>query len=94
MMCRLTRRSFFSFSATSVGVREVANQTSAAIPNSPPRVINGVNWQRFSVNDGSESVLKKRWGLDGVSIYLTIGGIEPRENSMRLLQAFKQVLQT
>ncbi len=54
------RRSFFSFSATSVGVREVANRTSAAIPNLPPRVINGVNWQRFSVNDGSESVLKKR----------------------------------
>lgn len=59
-----------------------------------PRVINGVNLQRFSVSDGSESVLKKRWGLNGAPIYLTIGGIEPRKNSMRLLQAFKQVLQT
>jgi glycosyltransferase-like protein len=49
-----------------------------------PRVINGVNLNRFSPNGSS---LK----FDGSPIYLTIGGIEPRKNSIRLLQAFCQV---
>ncbi len=50
-----------------------------------PRVINGVNLKRFSPHG---SALK----FSGSPIYLTIGGIEPRKNSIRLLQAFKQVL--
>ena len=58
-----------------------------------PRVINGVNTQRFSaIPDGSESILKQRLGLDGSPIYLSVGGIEPRKNSIKLLQAFSQVL--
>lgn len=50
-----------------------------------PRVINGVNLNRFSPHGSS---LK----FSGSPIYLTIGGIEPRKNSIRLLQAFKLVL--
>jgi glycosyltransferase-like protein len=58
-----------------------------------PRVINGVNTQRFSpIVDGSESILKQRLGLDGSPIYLSVGGIEPRKNSIKLLQAFAEVL--
>lgn len=58
-----------------------------------PRVTNGVNSQRFSPNrDGSETALKRQMGLDGWPIYLTIGGIEPRKNSLILLQAFTSVL--
>ena len=58
-----------------------------------PRVINGVNLKRFSPNlNGSESLLKERSHLSGSPIYLTVGGIEPRKNSIRLLQAFGQVL--
>ena len=58
-----------------------------------PRVINGVNLKRFSPNrNGLESRLKQRSGLTGSPIYLTVGGIEPRKNSIRLLQAFGQVL--
>lgn len=57
------------------------------------RVINGVNTQRFSAEpDGSECQLKQRLRLHGSPIYLTVGGIEPRKNSIRLLQAFAQVL--
>lgn len=57
------------------------------------RVINGVNLARFSpIPNGQESVLKDRWRLHGSPIYLTIGGIEPRKNSVHLLQAFQQVL--
>ena len=58
-----------------------------------PRVTNGVNSQRFSPdNDGSETALKHQLGLNGWPIYLNIGGIEPRKNSIVLLQAFTEVL--
>ncbi|OLP18528.1 glycosyl transferase family 1 [Leptolyngbya sp. 'hensonii'] len=58
-----------------------------------PRVINGINPDRFSGNpDGKEPLLRQQWGITGSPIYLTIGGIEPRKNSIRLLQAFAIVL--
>jgi glycosyltransferase-like protein len=58
-----------------------------------PKVINGVNTTHFSPNyDGSEADLKRKLGLNGQPIYLTIGGIEPRKNSIALLKAFAQVL--
>ncbi|MBD2189885.1 MSMEG_0565 family glycosyltransferase [Pseudanabaena mucicola] len=58
-----------------------------------PRVINGINVSRFSDRkDGSEQSLKERFGLTGSPIYLTVGGIEPRKNSVNLLKAFSQVL--
>jgi glycosyltransferase-like protein len=57
-----------------------------------PRVINGVNLQRFSSKQASvDADLREYWGLQGTPIYLTVGGIEPRKNSIRLLQAFGQV---
>ncbi|MBV8884445.1 MAG: MSMEG_0565 family glycosyltransferase [Chroococcidiopsidaceae cyanobacterium CP_BM_RX_35] len=58
-----------------------------------PRVTNGVNTQQFSPHrDGSETALKQQLSLEGWPIYLTIGGIEPRKNSLVLLQAFREVL--
>ncbi len=60
-----------------------------------PRVLNGVDLQRFSpAFSGREDALKARYGLTGFPIYLTVGGIEPRKNSLRLLEAFAQVLAT
>ena len=57
-----------------------------------PRVINGVDSQRFSpIPNGSEQALLGRLGLRE-PVYLTVGGIEPRKNSIRLLQAFIEVL--
>lgn len=59
---------------------------------SAPRVINGVNVRRFSsVANGLESELRQRLALTGNPIYLTVGGIEPRKNSITLLEAFIQV---
>ncbi|QUY45346.1 MSMEG_0565 family glycosyltransferase [Acaryochloris marina] len=59
-----------------------------------PRVTNGVNLERFSsTTTGQEFALKQTLGLTGSPIYLTVGGIEPRKNSIRLLTAFAQVLQ-
>lgn len=58
-----------------------------------PRVLNGVDLNRFSSSpSGQENALKARYGLTGSPIYLTVGGIEPRKNSLRLLEAFGQVL--
>lgn len=57
------------------------------------RVINGVDTQRFTVHpNGEEAALKATLGLNGSPIYLTVGGVEPRKNSIRLVQAFAQVL--
>jgi len=59
-----------------------------------PRVLNGINLWRFSpILSSLEHTLIKRWKLYGSPIYLTVGGIEPRKNSLRLLEAFGQVLQ-
>ncbi|ELS03927.1 glycosyltransferase, MSMEG_0565 family [Xenococcus sp. PCC 7305] len=60
---------------------------------SAPVIINGINTQRFSSDaNGSERELKQRLGITGDHVYLSIGGIEPRKNSLRLLQAFSQIL--
>lgn len=57
------------------------------------RVINGVNTHRFSAQQtGDELAVNQKLGLSGNPIYLTVGGIEPRKNSIALLQAFQQVL--
>jgi len=59
-----------------------------------PRVINGINTQRFTPQrDGNESKLQEQFGIHSeVPTYLTVGGIEPRKNSICLLNAFAQVL--
>lgn len=58
-----------------------------------PRVLNGVDLQRFSpIPSGQENALKEHYGLTGAPIFLTVGGIEPRKNSVRLLEAFAQIL--
>ncbi|MEL7351638.1 MAG: MSMEG_0565 family glycosyltransferase [Cyanobacteria bacterium P01_A01_bin.116] len=63
------------------------------------RVTNGVS-SRFSPQptereQALHSTLKKDYGLSPSAgpVYLTIGGIEPRKNSIRLLKAFAQVRQ-
>ncbi|PZV06168.1 MAG: MSMEG_0565 family glycosyltransferase [Leptolyngbya sp.] len=58
-----------------------------------PRVFNGVNSKRFAeVSEAAIASLRQQLGLSGSPIYLAIGGIEPRKNSIRLLQAFADVL--
>lgn len=58
-----------------------------------PRVFNGVNSQRFvEVSEAAIASLRQHLVLFGSPVYLTIGGIEPRKNSIRLLQAFADVL--
>ncbi len=60
-----------------------------------PVIINGVDTRKFSNQPSSEEeLLKQRLGINGSKVYLTIGGIEPRKNSLKLLQAFIEVLKT
>ncbi len=61
-----------------------------------PIIINGVNLKRFSSEpNGKETELKQKLGIrNNGLVYLTIGGIEPRKNSLNLLQAFIKVLKT
>lgn len=57
------------------------------------RVINGVNLQRFSsLASDRDRDIKQRLQINGNPVYLTVGGIEPRKNSLKLLQGFAQVL--
>jgi glycosyltransferase-like protein len=54
-----------------------------------PRVINGVNIHNFgAISQESKASLKQRLGLTGTPLYLTVGGVEPRKNSINLLSAF------
>ncbi len=60
-----------------------------------PVIINGVDSKRFSSEaNGKEASLKQQLGINGNPVYLTIGGIEPRKNSLKLLLAFSEVLKT
>lgn len=59
-------------------------------------VPNGVSTRRFnpgrdSTPDGREEALRRRLSAFGSPLYVTVGGVEPRKNSIGLLQAFIEV---
>ena len=56
------------------------------------RVVNGVSTRFSSLPSGQEASLKQQLGLCGQPIFLSVGGIEPRKNSISLLRAFQQVI--
>jgi glycosyltransferase-like protein len=57
-----------------------------------PRVINGVSSHKFlTISQEIKASLKQRLGLTGTPLYLTVGGVEPRKNSINLLSAFALV---
>ena len=60
-----------------------------------PIIVNGVDLKRFSGQvNGREIELKQRLGINHNPVYLNIGGIEPRKNSCKLLEAFIELLKT
>lgn len=53
---------------------------------------NGVDLARFSPRrDGREAALKARLGLADGPVVLSVGGVEARKNTVRLLEAFAQL---
>lgn len=61
------------------------NRTSTVIHN-------GVD-SRFFHNEESKETLKAKYGLQDNVVFLTVGGIEPRKNTINTLRAFVQVKQ-
>ncbi|MEO0808358.1 MAG: glycosyltransferase [Cyanobacteria bacterium J06643_4] len=57
------------------------------------RVTNGVSDRFCAAQDGSENALAKALNIQARPLYLTVGGIEPRKNSISLLKAFAKVRQ-
>jgi glycosyltransferase-like protein len=54
---------------------------------------NGVDMERFSSTpDATDAVLRLRLGLSpGTPVFLAVGGVEERKNTIRLLEAFRTV---
>jgi glycosyltransferase-like protein len=56
---------------------------------------NGVDLVRYAPTpDGREQALRAKLALDGGPIFLSLGGVEERKNTFRLLIAFGKVLDT
>jgi glycosyltransferase-like protein len=53
---------------------------------------NGVDACRYSPRpDGTEAGLKDRLGLGAGPVFLSVGGVEARKNTVRILQAFAEI---
>ena len=53
---------------------------------------NGVDLARFTPqHDGREAELRRRWGLGSAPVFLSVGGVEARKNTLRMLAAFDLV---
>ena len=56
------------------------------------RVRNGVDTTAFSPRpDASDQRVRDQWGLGRGPVFLAVGGLEPRKNSLRLIEAFAAV---
>ena len=56
------------------------------------RVRNGVDTATFSPRpDAFDRDVRARWGIGRGPIFLSVGGFEPRKNSLRLIEAFAAV---
>jgi glycosyltransferase-like protein len=54
---------------------------------------NGVDTSRFTnVTSVLDAELRSKYGLNGNPILLSVGGVEERKNSVRILEAFQQLL--
>jgi glycosyltransferase-like protein len=56
-----------------------------------PLVHNGIDTVRFMDSTVSTAALQQQLGVGEWPVFLTVGGIEPRKNSIGLLQAFANV---
>jgi glycosyltransferase-like protein len=71
--------------------REVVEQFGVR----PRRVPNGVDAERFARPDPARiEALRRRHAIGMGPVVLSFGGIEPRKNALRLLEAFLRILQT
>lgn len=76
--------------------RQVHDELEAQFGVTARIVGNGVDRHRYSsAPDGREAGLRQRLGLGGQErIFLTVGGVEERKNTRRVLEAFRLVHET
>ncbi|MCK0206687.1 MSMEG_0565 family glycosyltransferase [Starkeya koreensis] len=88
----LQRRAIVSADRHFVVSRMWRDQLAAEYGLEPVIVGNGVDRARFSpVPDGREAGLAQRLGLGPGPIVLSVGGVEERKNTRRILEAFVQL---
>lgn len=69
--------------------RTWAERVQLRYGQSPAVIFNGVDTQRFSPNaDPNDREVRERYCNANEPVFLSVGGIEPRKNSIRLLEAF------
>jgi len=57
------------------------------------KVGNGVDTERFTSNARAlDQPLRARYGINGSPVLFAVGGVEERKNSVRILEAFRQLL--
>jgi len=56
----------------------------------PTMINNGVDLEKFRIRgeDGSKEKAKERFSVNGCKVMLSIGGIEPRKNTLSILKAY------
>ncbi|MGF1588293.1 MAG: glycosyltransferase [Pleurocapsa sp.] len=85
----------YALDKDNLGFHRSLNCASKLVPTKPAASsIDKLIAQRIEEFNGLEVELKQRLGITNHPVYLSIGGIEPRKNSLKLLQAFSQVLKT
>jgi glycosyltransferase-like protein len=68
-------------------------QILSAFGRDSTRIGNGVDTTRFSgASRAIDQEVHAKYGINGSQVLLAVGGIEERKNSVRILEAFQQVL--
>lgn len=90
-LAALQRRAIVSADRHFVVSRMWRDQLAAEYGLDATIVGNGVDLARFSpVPDGREAALAQRLGLSAGPVVLSVGGVEERKNTRRILEAFAQ----
>ncbi len=72
--------------------RAVRDEIAARFGRPATVVGNGVDLSHFgAAADGRETGLKLRLGLSDGPLFLSVGGVEPRKNTLAIVEAFAQV---
>jgi glycosyltransferase-like protein len=66
------------------------NRLETIYKRSSQVIYNGVE-QRFFQKAGNQELVREKYGLEGKTVFLTVGGIEPRKNSLGILRAYARV---
>jgi glycosyltransferase-like protein len=69
------------------------SRTMAEFGRASTKVGNGVDTTRFAnIPRAADQQVQARYGINGSPVLLSVGGVEERKNSLRILEAFRQLL--